>query len=178
MGTSKVIHVVSTVMRAQVIVLVTVVALSASCTGTLDGASTSSPSAGAVSPGSEASPSAQPIIDYVSFARGLAAVGFKVREGDRTGSELFSVPGQTVFIDGVRVSTYEYPSEATLNEERSGISRDGYSVPTGTGGVAIVEWVAAPHFYAGGKLLVLYVGDKQRILEGLDLLLGPQFAGG
>jgi hypothetical protein len=43
---------------------------------------------------------------------------------------------------------------------------------------AMVEWVAPPHFYSGGKLLVLYVGDKQRTLEALDLLLGPQFAGG
>ncbi|MDP9300335.1 MAG: hypothetical protein M3P43_05495, partial [Actinomycetota bacterium] len=91
---------------------------------------------------------------------------------------LFSVPGQTVFIDGVQVSTYEYPSSGTLDEERSAISRDGYSVPTGTGGVAMVEWVATPHFYAGGKLLVLYVGEKQHTLEALDLLLGPQFAGG
>jgi hypothetical protein len=108
----------------------------------------------------------------------LAAAGFSVREGDRTGSELFSVPGQTVFIDGVRVSTYEYPSAATLDEERSGISRDGYSVPMETGGVAMVEWVAPPHFYAGGKLLVLYVGSRQRLIEALDLLLGSQFAGG
>ncbi len=92
--------------------------------------------------------------------------------------ELFLVPAQTVLIDGVQVSTYEYPTEATLDEERAAISRDGYSLPTKTGGLAMVEWVVPPHFYSGGKLLVLYVGDKQRTLEALDLLLGPQFAGG
>ncbi|MBA3738228.1 MAG: hypothetical protein H0W97_06640 [Actinobacteria bacterium] len=77
------------------------------------------------------------------------------------------MPVQTTFIDNVQVSTYQYPSEEALDDVRASISPDGYSVPTGTGGIAIVEWVATPHFYGAGKLLVLYVGDKRRTLDAL-----------
>ena len=65
-----------------------------------------------------------------------------------------------------------------LDDALSSIGRDGYSVPTRTGGIADVEWIATPHFYGAGRLLVLYVGDEQRTIRALDLLLGPQFAGG
>jgi hypothetical protein len=135
MGSSQGVHLVSPVMRAPLTAVVTIVALTVSCTGTsTDGVFPSSPSAGAVPPGSEGSPSAQPVTDYDSFPQGLAAAGFSVREGDRTVGKLFLVPGQTVLIDDVHLSTYEYPTEATLDEERAAISRDGHSVPTKTGG--------------------------------------------
>jgi hypothetical protein len=41
----------------------------------------------------------------------------------------------------------------------------------------MVTWVAAPHFYQAGRILVLYVGDDPAILELLEGALGPQFAG-
>ena len=91
--------------------------------------------------------------------------------------ELFAVPGQRVFIDGTQILAYEYARDEALNEVRLSISRDGYSVPTRTGGVATVEWVSTPHFYRAGRLLVLYLGEKQRTLDALNLLLGPQVAG-
>jgi hypothetical protein len=33
----------------------------------------------------------------------------------------------------------------------------------------MVEWVSAPHFWASGKIIVLYVGDDA---EAVDLLTG------
>ena len=45
-------------------------------------------------------------------------------------------------------------------------------------GSTVVEWVATPHFYSAGTLLVLYVGDERRTLDALQRLLGPPFAGG
>ena len=92
---------------------------------------------------------------------------------------LFTEDRQAVLIDGVSVSTYEYPTSKALDEARSSISRDGYSVQTSTAeGSTVVEWVATPHFYSAGTLLVLYVGDEQRTLDALQRLLGPPFAGG
>jgi hypothetical protein len=151
--------------------------LLASCTGTRT-ESTSPSSTLGTSSTSPVITASLPVGDFSSFTQALDAAGFTVREGERLGSELFAVPGQWVFIDDMRVLTYEYPREEALNEVRSSISRDGYSVPTRTGGVAMVEWVATPHLYSAGRLLVLYLGDKQRTLDALDLLLGPQFAGG
>ncbi len=82
MGSSQGVHLVSPVMRAPLTAVVTIVALAVSCTGTsTDGVSPSSPSAGAVPPGSEAGPSAQPVTDYDSFTQGLALPGSRSVRG-------------------------------------------------------------------------------------------------
>jgi hypothetical protein len=167
-------------MRVWIMVVTILVAITAGCTRTRTESASPSPtsSVGTVSPSPGATPSAQPVTDYSSFTQSLDAAGFTVRDGERTQGGLLSAPSQTAFIDGVKVSTFEYPSEKAMDDVRSSISPDGYSVPTRTGGIALVEWVATPHFYGVGKLLVLYVGDERRTLRALDLLLGRQFAGG
>ncbi len=38
-------------------------------------------------------------------------------------------------------------------------------------------WVAPPHFFQEGRVLVLYAGADQTVLAALTELLGPQFAG-
>jgi len=38
-------------------------------------------------------------------------------------------------------------------------------------------WVAPPHFYKAGRIIVLYVGENAAVTEALDTVLGPQFAG-
>src|SRR5712691_9607589 len=122
----------------SVVAALTLVAL-ASCTGTHTEVGPTSPSVGTVSASLEVDPSPQPVTDYPSFIHGLEAAGSTVREGERTGGDLFTVSGQTIFIDDVQASVYEYPSESALEEVRSSVSRDGYSIPTRTGGIAIVE---------------------------------------
>lgn len=49
--------------------------------------------------------------------------------------------------------------------------------PDGNPHTAIVEWVAPPHFFRAGNLIVLYVGADRTVLALLGALLGPQFAG-
>ena len=41
----------------------------------------------------------------------------------------------------------------------------------------MVTWVAPPHFYRQGRVIVLYVGSNPNILSLLTAVLGPQFAG-
>jgi hypothetical protein len=82
-----------------------------------------------------------------------------------------------VIIDGAEVRAYEYPSQQALARFQASVSDDGYSIPMREGGVAMVEWVEPPHFYGAGRLLVVYFGERQRTLDALDLVLGPQFAG-
>lgn len=154
---------------------VVLVLVGTSCTGSRTEHTPPSP---AGSPTGVASSSAQPVTDYSSFTHALAASGFTVREGPRTTGDPFAVPNHSVFIDGFRLSTYEYPSPKALEDVRASISQDGYTVPTRTGAIAMVEWVATPHFYAADKLLVLDLGGRPRILQALDRLLGAQFAGG
>jgi hypothetical protein len=53
------------------------------------------------------------------------------------------------------------------------VSADGGSV-----GTSSMSWMATPHFYQAGKLLVLYVGDNAVVADMLESALGSQFAGG
>jgi hypothetical protein len=41
----------------------------------------------------------------------------------------------------------------------------------------MMMWVATPHFYEAGKLIVLYVGEDSGVVGVLEEALGPQFAG-
>lgn len=150
------------------------VILLASCTGTLT--EKALPSAETTN---SPVPSAQPATDFSSFTQALKAGGFTVRPEGRTKlpASLLAVPGQQVRIDGRQASVFEYPTENAFDKVRSAIRPRGDQIPTGDGGLAIINW-NAPHFYGSGKLLVLYFGDSQRTLNALDLLLGPQFAGG
>jgi len=52
------------------------------------------------------------------------------------------------------------------------VAPDGRSM-----GTAMVTWVASPHFYMSGTLIVLYVGDDAALQTLLEEALGPQFAG-
>ncbi|HEV2107022.1 MAG TPA: hypothetical protein VGR16_02025 [Thermomicrobiales bacterium] len=40
-----------------------------------------------------------------------------------------------------------------------------------------MEWVAPPHFFRQGAVIVLYVGEDPAVLDLLEELLGAQFAG-
>ncbi|MGI9067074.1 MAG: hypothetical protein ACR2HX_11820 [Pyrinomonadaceae bacterium] len=53
------------------------------------------------------------------------------------------------------------------------MSSDGTTI-----GTSKPTWMATPHFFKTGKLIVLYVGGNQTILELLRTALGGQFAGG
>jgi hypothetical protein len=173
----RIVLVLSAPMRASVVATLLVVAGMA-CTATPNQEATpsvTSPSAGSPT---QSTPSLQPVTDYSSFIDGLEVSGHEVRQGERTGGDHLFGPGQSVFIDGTQVSTYEFPTERALDEFKASVSDDGYSIPTRGGGFAMVEWISPPTFHAAGKLLVLYFGDKQGTLDALELLMGRSFAGG
>lgn len=167
-------YVVGTHPMKVALAVVSLAFLGASCTGAAGPSSSPSTSVGTSSP---STPTVQPVTDYGSFIEALGAAGLKVRQGERTRADPLFWAGQKVFIDGVQVSTYEYPSAPALDEFMSGVSRDGSSIPTREGGgMAIVQW-SPPHFFGAGKLLVLYFGDKKPTLGALSGVLGPAFAG-
>ena len=56
--------------------------------------------------------------------------------------------------------------------EADQVAPDGSSV-----GTSMPFWVGDPHFFKGGKLIVLYLGDDADILSALESVLGEQFAG-
>ena len=50
--------------------------------------------------------------------------------------------------------------------------------PTGSPvGTSMVSWMAPPHIYLKGKVLVIYVGSSGPVIDLLAAIMGPQFAG-
>jgi hypothetical protein len=145
------------------------IALLVSCTSGKEPGTPGESSSSTTAP--SATPSVQPVTDYSSLTVALEAQGLAVRLGERRRLIGTDVSGQEVFIDGVPIEVYEFPTEKAFDEVRSTIRPRGDIV-----GDAIINW-NAPRFYDAGRLLVLYFGDKQRTRDVLDSLLGPAFAG-
>ena len=75
-------------------------------------------------------------------------------------------------VHGEDVQVFEYANAAAADAEAAPISRDGMSV-----GTRKIFWVGPPHFFKQGRLLVLYVGENEKVLGTLAAVMGPQFAG-
>jgi hypothetical protein len=112
------------------------------------------------------------IADLDGLRDALQSAGVEVELGDPVQQAFFSVPGQIIKVDGADVQVFEYATEQALGTEASQVSKDGSSI-----GTSMVTWMAPPHFYRSGRLLVLYVGEEDAVIDLLESVLGPQFAG-
>lgn len=70
------------------------------------------------------------------------------------------------------VQLFEYENAATADAQAALVLPDGSSV-----GTSMPFWVAPPHFYKAGRLVVLYVDESDIAVEALETVIGPQFAG-
>ncbi|NMJ87338.1 MAG: hypothetical protein EX285_05810 [Thaumarchaeota archaeon] len=113
-----------------------------------------------------------PVTDYVSLIDNLRATGATVEPSGKISLPFFFVEGQVISINGVQVQVFEYVDITVADAEATLISADGSSI-----GTSMVNWVATPHLYKTGKLIVLYVGDNGVVISTLEAVLGSQFAG-
>ena len=113
-----------------------------------------------------------PVEDYVSLVDALREAGAEVEPGETVEQAFFSVRGQIIKVNSADVQVFEYESAEAMEADASQVAPDGGSV-----GTSMVTWVATPHFYKTGRVLVLYVGDDTAILDLLKSVLGEQFAG-
>lgn len=70
------------------------------------------------------------------------------------------------------LQVFEYGSAAEAASDAHRIRADGSGTAT-----TIIDWVAPPHLYLKGRVLVIYVGTDPAVVSLLRSLLGPQFAG-
>ena len=113
-----------------------------------------------------------PVDDYVSLIDGLRAAGASVEPAGEVRQTFFAVPGQKITVNGEDVQVFEHPTAVAAEAAAATVSSDGSSV-----GTTMITWVAPPHFYRQGRLVVLYVGSSQKVLQALEGVLGPPFAG-
>jgi hypothetical protein len=116
-----------------------------------------------------------PVQDYDSFVDNLRAAGATVEHKTLPQvivQDFFSVTGQVFKVNGEEVQVFEYSDQSTTEAEAALISPDGSSI-----GTSLPFWVAPPHFYKAGRIIVLYVGESKAVTDVLERVLGPQFAG-
>ena len=83
-----------------------------------------------------------------------------------------SIKGVMIKVHGEDVQVFQYANAVAADGEAAPISRDGMAV-----GTRKIFWIGQPHFFKQGKLLVLYVGNEDKVLTALQTVLGRQFAG-
>jgi hypothetical protein len=113
------------------------------------------------------------VTDYDILVESLQDAGATVEPIGTVNQPFFTPQGQVIAIDGQDVQFFEYDTVADADTEADLVSPDGSSV-----GTSMMTWIATPHFYKSGTLIVLYVGDLSDTITILEGALGPQFAGG
>ena len=115
---------------------------------------------------------AGPVTDYASLIEKLRTAGLSVEVVGEVDQPFLSVTGTMIKLQGEDVQVFQYPSAAEMEAQAAPISRDGTAV-----GTRKIHWIGSPHFFKQGKLLVLYVGNDDKVLKALEAVLGRQFAG-
>jgi len=110
--------------------------------------------------------------DQATLIAALKAAGATVEVGDSSTQDFFLPEGHIIKVNGADVQVFEYESAEAMENEASQVAPDGGSI-----GTSMVSWMDAPHFYKTGRIIALYVGGDQTILDLLNMVLGAQFAG-
>lgn len=113
-----------------------------------------------------------PVTDYTSLIDNLRAAGIVVKPGGEVVQPFFSVKGKIIKVDGEDVQVFQYSHKTETDAQTAQVSPDGSAV-----GTTKIQWFGPPHFYKREKLLVLYVGDNEKVLKALEDVLGQQVAG-
>jgi hypothetical protein len=91
---------------------------------------------------------------------------------ERVKQPFFSPLGRLVNIEGQAVQVFEYAHLERAEKEAMLVSADGMTI-----GGSKPFWMAPPHFFKSGRLIVIYAGTEPAILKLLRGVLGEQFAG-
>ena len=113
-----------------------------------------------------------PVTDAVSVVDNLRAAGAQVHPVGTVSQPFFTPQGLMMTVNGQQVQIFEFSSPTEADAVAETVSVDGSTV-----GQTHITWVAPPHFYKVGKVIVLYVGAEPGVLSVLEEVLGLQFAG-
>ena len=113
-----------------------------------------------------------PVSDYASLVANLRAAGATVDASGIVSQPFFAPQGRVLTVNGGEVQAFEFPSVEEANTVAATVSPSGSSI-----GTSMVGWIAPPHFYKAGRLIVIYVGSDSDVINALQAAMGPQFAG-
>lgn len=121
-------------------------------------------------------------LSYSGLKSMLLTHGATVQD-DGIGSEPFMAgTDHRVRVNAEGVDVFEYRTTLEATYDASRISTDGSTFRGGFGPIgrtaATVDFIAPPHWFRSGRIIVLYVGRQSDLIALLQQVLGPQFAGG
>lgn len=103
----------------------------------------------------------------------LRAQGARIAlTNEKVSQPFFSRAGRVMTVNGEGVQVFEYSHALAADKEAKLVSSDGMRI-----GTTKPSWMAPPHFFQSGRLIVLYVGNEQTIVRILEGAIGRQFAG-
>lgn len=110
--------------------------------------------------------------DYKWLVAHLRDSGLAVEDAGEIEQPFFTPKAGVVRIgESGEAQIYEYATEQQAAAEAARVNSDG-SI-----GTSMPMWIAPPHFFRNGPLIVLYLGSDNNVLRTLRELLGDQFAG-
>jgi hypothetical protein len=112
------------------------------------------------------------VSDYASLVAAIKSRGVLVELTEELGESMFSAPAKVLSVGGSDIQVFEFQAESDAKTSSLTVSEDGTEI-----GTSIIRWMDTPHFYAKGKIIVLYVGQNPEITNLLESILGAQFAG-
>jgi hypothetical protein len=113
-----------------------------------------------------------PATDSAGLMDTLNAAGLRVEQTGEVDQPFLSVTGGMISMLGEDIQLFQYATAAVMEAQAARISPDGNTV-----GTTKLQWIGSPHFYKQGRLLVLYVGNNEKVLHTLEQALGSPFAG-
>ena len=111
-----------------------------------------------------------PALDQEGLLSALRGAGGEVALKGPVQQPFLSVEGAVITLNGAEVQVFEYPDTELAREEAKRLAA------AATGGGSQPNWNGTPHVFAGGRMLVLYVGDDRDIFTRLQRVLGPSIA--
>ncbi len=124
--------------------------------------------------------------DWAAFADRLRGEGFAVERAAEASAPFLRAIGTWLHLSGgalarpARLAVYTYADPALAADDATRVQPDisvRWAEPDGNVRTISYAWVAPPHFFRQGGVLVIYAGTDPAVLRLLTYLLGPQFVG-
>ena len=116
-------------------------------------------------------------LTYSAFVQKLQQKGVSAATTNALNADLFSGTAHGLVIQNEHISVFEYETNDAMQADANNISPDGSTIHNQNGSISAIDWIAPPHFYKAGRIIVFYVGKSQHIMSLLQSIFGPQFTG-
>lgn len=117
------------------------------------------------------------VVDHVTFVDQLRQKGLTIEISGEVEQPFLKVKGILLEVSGgdlaakANIQSFEYEDAASAEAEAKRLGPRGAPRE-----VLHITWLAPPHFFQAGCIIILYVGNDEALLALLTELLGPQFA--